>query len=254
MSDRRRRHAAVWQAMLNRLEPRLRASAARCRTAFLREAAGAYQNNGVVPGWVTEAHRRNVTQALTDHYGLVIPRFRSLFLRGFKSHAMRMEVKAAGDLFLALMQEWISREALRKAQMIAATDMEDVRNAIREGVDEGEGTDAIARRIRGVSSMTATRAATVARTETNAAAAFGYIESARDASQTLGVQLRKVWLPTLDQHTRDAHAEMENHPAIPLNEKFTVGGELMDRPGDPSASAANTINCRCSLAVEEATD
>jgi hypothetical protein len=70
---------------------------------------------------------------------------------------------------------------------------------------------------------------------------------------TLGVQMLKEWLPTLDDRTRPAHAAMNGQPPIPLNEKFVVDGELMDRPGDPSASPANVIACRCALGYTEAT-
>lgn len=247
----RRRHNAAWQATLNRLEPRLRVRIARVRTAFLREAADAYEHNTSVPGWVAEKHRRGVKNTLAEHYEQVAPLFARMLDRQVKS---RRTQRKAASRFLERMHEWIGRESLRKAQMIAATDLDDVRDAIHAGIDGGEGTADIARRIRKGSAITAARAATVARTETNAAATFGYAEAARDAEQELGVRLLKVWLPTNDDRTRDDHRTMADHPPIPLNERFTVGGALMDRPGDPSGPPEQVINCRCALAVEEATN
>jgi len=32
-----------------------------------------------------------------------------------------------------------------------------------------------------------------------------------------------------------------------MDEPFIIGGESLDYPGDPSGSAANVINCRCSV-------
>lgn len=68
----------------------------------------------------------------------------------------------------------------------------------------------------------------------------------------------KRWVPTRDDRTRRGpvfdHLAMENYPAIPLDYKFNVSGELMDRPGDPSASPGNVINCRCALIYEEESD
>lgn len=248
MTPDRRHQYRLWQLALDRFELSLRTKSGRARNAYLRTAALAYEANGSVPGWADEKHRRAIQQLLTEHYQKVIPYFGAMSLRQVR----RAEKKQ--NHFAHLTSEWVSTQALRKAQLIAATDRDDVRNAIQNGVDEGLGTEEIARNIRKVSQLTPFRAATVARTETNTAATFGSIQSVRQAEQELGVRMLKVWLPTLDDRTREAHRNMTNHPAIPLDEKFTVGGELMDRPGDPGASAENTVNCRCALAYEEATD
>lgn len=55
----------------------------------------------------------------------------------------------------------------------------------------------------------------------------------------------KEWVAVLDNRTRESHmlADGQN---VPLQEKFLVQGELLKHPGDPSASASNRINCRCS--------
>jgi hypothetical protein len=232
----RRHQYRVWQLALDRFELSLARKARITRNAYLRAAALAYEANGTVPGWADEAHRRAIQAMLTGHYQKVIPYFGAMSLR-----QVRREKKQSS--FFHLISEWVSTQAVRKAQMIADTDRDDVRGAIQGGIDEGLGTEEIARRIRKVSQLTPFRAATVARTETNSAATFGSIQSVRQAEQELGVRMLKVWLPTMDDRTREAHREMVNHPAIPLDEKFTVGGEAMDRPGDPGASAENTVNC-----------
>lgn len=248
MTPERRHQFRVWQLALDRFELALSRSARLARNSYIRAAAEGYAVAGTVPGWLDERNRRAIQSMLSQHYRKVIPYFGDLSLRQVKSR--RFERK--DDLFTSLISEWIATQALRKAKLIAATDRDDVRDAITDGVSEGIGTEQIARRIRKVSQLTPFRAATIARTETNTAATYGSVQSVRAAEQELGVKMLKAWLPTMDDRTREAHQAMANHPAIPMDEKFTVGGELMDRPCDASASAENVINCRCSLAYEEA--
>jgi uncharacterized protein with gpF-like domain len=239
----------AWLLSLDRFELRLRLAQARNRNAFIKEAAEAFDQNGTVPGWLNERHRRRIAATLTEHYEAVIPHFATMARRQIKS---RQVERKQSSTFLAHMHEWIAREALKKARLIAATDAQDVRDAVEDGVTEGLGSEAIARNIRKVTSLTTYRAATVARTETHAAATYGSVESVREAEQELGVRMLKQWLPTTDDRTRPDHAAMADSDPIPLDEKFTVGGSTMDRPGDPSAPPEQTVNCRCALIYVEA--
>lgn len=245
----RRTQLRLWLLSLDRFELRLRVKAARARNAFLKAAADGYADNGAVPGWLVERHRRRLRGELTGHYEAVIPHFGAIALKQVKSR--RIQRKAAASIFQAIMAEWVSREALRKAARIAATDADDVRDAIEDGLGEGLGTEEIARRIRKVSAQTPFRAATIARTETHAAATYGSVESVRLAERELGVRMTKEWLATRDDRTRPEHQAADGQ-RVGMDERFTVGGEPMDRPGDTAASAENVINCRCALAYTEA--
>ncbi len=247
MTDRRRQLRA-WLFAMTRLELQLRLDQSRARNAMIRQAAAQFTKTREFPTFLLLDHRNRTAQNLTAAYQRTIPVFAKLATRQIKSR--RFERKA--DTFDRLTAEWISREALRKARLIADHDRDEVLGAINTGLEEGLGTEEIARNIRAVSQMTRTRADTIARTETHAAATFGSIESVREAEEELGVRMLKVWLPTNDGRARPDHAAMANHPPIPLDEKFTVGGEMMDRPGDPSASAEQVIGCRCALVYEEA--
>lgn len=55
------------------------------------------------------------------------------------------------------------------------------------------------------------------------------------------------WLSAHDQYTRDAHADADGQIAK-KGVKFLVWGERLAYPGDPSGSAKNVINCRCTIA------
>ena len=248
MTDRRLLLRA-WLIAMTRLESQLRADQARARNAMIRQAAKAYLNNGHPPAHVFVAHRTRVKGVIEDHYRRTIPVFAGMALKQIKSR--RIEKKAAQTIHEWLTARWIEREALRKATMIADTDRDDVLGAIETGMSDGLGTAEIARNIRQVSSLTPYRASVIARTETHAAATYGSIEGVREAERTLGVTMLKEWLPTQDARTRPDHLAMAGSDPIAMNEKFIVGGEAMDRPGDTSASAAQTVNCRCAIIFEE---
>lgn len=248
MTDRRLVLRA-WLLAMNRLELILRVEQARARNAMIRSAAKAYASTGSLPSHILLAHRVRVKGVLDDHYRRTIPVFGGMALKQVKSR--RIEKKTAQTMYESLVAEWISREALRKATMIADTDRDDVLGAINNGLSEGLGTEEIARNIRKVTQMTPFRAATVARTETHAAATFGSIESVREAERELGVKMNKEWLATKDDRTRLEHLAADGQQ-VAMGERFTVGGEQMDRPGDSGADPANTVNCRCAIIFEEA--
>jgi hypothetical protein len=72
------------------------------------------------------------------------------------------------------------------------------------------------------------------------------------AAQWAGMSF-KVWMATLDGQTRVEHANLHGH-AVPINNRFIVGGEEADYPGDPILSDAMAANCRCTLVYAETLD
>ncbi len=88
-----------------------------------------------------------------------------------------------------------------------------------------------------------------ARTAVTAAQNAGRMERLHEASD-MGIKVKKKWLATLDNRTRDAHAELDGQEKE-IDEPFEVmvDGKLqkIDYPGDPNADPAMTYNCRCTL-------
>lgn len=248
----RRLYMRQWIAALDRYELLLRPKVARQRNAFIRAAAKNYERNGQVPNHLRTKHEEMLGDILFSHFQKVIPYFGRFTLKDLK-HARRIPERKQ-DGFMVLLMEWARTRALNNASTIADTDIEDVRRAISSGLDGGEGNEQIARGIRAVTGLTPYRAATVARTETHAAATYGAIEESRRLEQEFDIKLVKSWEPTMDDRTRESHREMASAEPIPLNEKFEVDGELLDRPGDPAGSPDNVINCRCAIITEEATE
>jgi uncharacterized protein with gpF-like domain len=57
---------------------------------------------------------------------------------------------------------------------------------------------------------------------------------------------KKQFLATQDDRTRDSHAIADGQ-IVGIDEPFNVGGEELQYPGDPSGSADNLCNCRCTV-------
>lgn len=109
-------------------------------------------------------------------------------------------------------------------------------------LETGMTTEALKGRIEQVASFSEYRADTIARTETVAA----YNAGDREAAAALGEYgpVEKVWLATLDERAREAHADL-NDTCIPVDEPFNVNGYSADGPHDPSLPAGEVVNCRC---------
>ncbi|MET7814203.1 phage minor head protein [Streptomyces sp. NPDC005395] len=99
-------------------------------------------------------------------------------------------------------------------------------------------------------------AATTAVTETTLAESAGAYDAGQSSEQATGQQTaRKRWVALhdpatrqLDDNVREAH-RLADGQEVPLDSPFTVGGETLRYPGDPSGSPGNVINCRCSVSV-----
>ena len=61
-----------------------------------------------------------------------------------------------------------------------------------------------------------------------------------------GVVGRKQWLATNDLRVRPTHRAAAGQ-TVPIEQPFLVGGESGMFPGDPSFSAKERVNCRCTL-------
>lgn len=142
---------------------------------------------------------------------------------------------------------WVAENTGARIVGITQTTQQIVQKVIQQAFDEGLSIAQSQRLIRSkFALMTAMRAERIARTEIVSASNLGSLEGAR----ATGLLLKKSWLATRDDRTRDDHADADGQQ-VGLNENFTVGGELMKYPGDMDASAGNVINCRCALIYEE---
>lgn len=124
-----------------------------------------------------------------------------------------------------------------------------VRDQLVAGVQAGESVEQLAVRIAAAGQLSLPRARTVARTEVNAASNAG----AYSQLAYLGLAGTQEWLATSDLRTREDHA-LANGQTVPLDGVFTVGGWPLRWPGDPTAPASETVNCRCTVAFDLTND
>lgn len=170
--------------------------------------------------------------------------------------------RLSSEVWVAFVQDYIRKNGgVRISQVNNFTKayvLSRLKLILNKGIDEGLGIEAISKlvveNIEEYSGKFAMyRAERIARTEIVGVSNWASLESAR----TSGVSdlIKKKWLVTQDDRTRDTHLAMENHPAIGFDERFTVPKDdgtfdLMLYPGDPDGSAENVINCRCTVVYE----
>ena len=152
-------------------------------------------------------------------------------------------VKAADDVWMRIVSDYVRRYSGSKIRGIEDATLGLVRQALADGVEAGEGTDQLARRVAGTyDAFAGYRAERVARTEVVSASNLG----SRAGALSTGLDLTHSWLATRDDRTRDIHASVDGQTQA-MNDPYTVEGEELMFPGDTSkgASAGNVVNCRC---------
>lgn len=161
------------------------------------------------------------------------------------------------DLFDLFIEEFFAAHGAEAVRRISDTTREQMAALLHQGLEQGKTLPQIAATIRdAIPDISRIRAATIARTETHSAAMF----ASQRTAQTSNLPLMKEWLSVEDHRTRDfgeADGEVDdfshramNGVSVPVNDMFMVPRkdgteEGLLYPGDPNASAANRINCRC---------
>ncbi|MFF9124367.1 phage portal protein [Streptomyces sp. NPDC014889] len=130
------------------------------------------------------------------------------------------------------------------AGQVTATTEQVLRSQIlAHGVAEGESVPELRARLQKVfTNLSGFRATMIARTET----VGGYNQSSFLAALDSGAT-HKTWLATADQRTRETHRQ-ENGNTAAMNKRFTLTKSRW--PADPTAPAAQSIQCRCALTFE----
>jgi len=128
-------------------------------------------------------------------------------------------------------------------QVTATTEQVLRSQLLAHGVADGESIPELRARIQQVfTNLGDYRATMIARTET----VGGYNQASFLAALDAGAT-RKTWLATADQRTRETHRQ-ENGRSVPMNKRFELTKSRW--PADPTAPAAQSIQCRCALTFE----
>lgn len=117
-----------------------------------------------------------------------------------------------------------------------------LQSALTQGILQGESITKIAKRFQNVSGMDERAAIRNARTAMTGAQNGGRLDAMERANEN-GVEVKKGWMATLDDRTRDSHVDLDGEERE-IDEEFSNG--LMF-PGDPEGEPAEVYNCRCRM-------
>jgi uncharacterized protein with gpF-like domain len=175
----------------------------------------------------------------------------------------RQMPKAADDFterLMLMIEEYYRINLLNKAVLfISDTTKKQIEMFLQEADKQGWGVEKTAREIHKTSPITKQRAELIVRTESLKSANAGAMLAAAD----MGIALDKVWISALDNRTRRIPRDKYDHlfmhgVKVPFEQKFVVPSteriEMLEYPGDPTASAGNVCNCRCTIGFEPKKD
>lgn len=129
-------------------------------------------------------------------------------------------------------------EKVIKLEGINDTIIDQLRDTLAEGLEEGEAYAALSKRVEEVYGVAQTRARTIARTEISGSANGGrfLVMKKEGASQ-------HEWVGTGDERERDTHRDEDESDPVDLGDEFPVTG--LKFPGDPDGEVGEIVNCRC---------
>lgn len=170
-----------------------------------------------------------------------------------KSARQKTEIKAFGinEEWLKEIIRYLTERIFEKVIVpISKTNRDLILAKIMEGQEKGWGVDKIAFELE-KPDFSLGRARLIVRTESQIAMNYGR-EVAKSKSRW---ETESVWIAANDHRTRDSHRKVDGD-RVDEGKRFTVpiikngiqiGVDLMLGPGDPSASAGNVCNCRCTM-------
>lgn len=118
-------------------------------------------------------------------------------------------------------------------------------SAITQGILQGESIENMSKRLVRVMGMDYNNAVRNARTATTAAENAGRINS-YERAKSMGIDVKKQWMATLDGRTRHSHRQLDGEVReydMPFSNKLMY-------PGDPNGIPAEVYNCRCTLVAK----
>lgn len=123
-----------------------------------------------------------------------------------------------------------------------------INSAVLQGILQGESMDKIANRLLPIIGNNEASAIRNARTLVTGAENRGRLDSYEELEEQ-GIVLKKVWIATGDDRTREWHLDMDGQE-VDIDEPFIDGhnNELMF-PADPDAEPETVYNCRCSMST-----
>lgn len=120
-----------------------------------------------------------------------------------------------------------------------------VQSVVLQSILQGESLEQTAKRFTQLTEMNYRQSVRYARTATTGAQNAGRVDGYKRAEK-LGVNMKQIWLSTLDSRTRHEHRVLDGQE-VDVGEPFIMDGFKLKYPGDPAAPAHLLFNCRCTV-------
>jgi|GEM_PF-2556154 len=134
-------------------------------------------------------------------------------------------------------KSWLDNKTAIFAEQINSTTFEKLKTEFETSFEIGETRKELVERIEDTyGNITKARAQTIAATEVHGVTQYGTLDAYKQAGLPT-----KIWVSVGDGKVRPSHQSIDGQE-VELNGYFSNG---LNFPGDPSGSAAETINCRC---------
>jgi hypothetical protein len=148
---------------------------------------------------------------------------------------------------IAILQQFLTDKILFKA---SETTKEILLKIISKGIEQGQSVDEIVKALEETTALVS-QSERIVRTEVNRASNIGITE----AGKSFPFEQFKEWISIRDLRTRGADIkDHANHVSMHGQrvdfDSFFIdprNGDTLFQPGDPSAKAESTINCRCTM-------
>ena len=190
------------------------------------------------------------TDIYVDTYRNIGTSFANWYAKSIGSLLKKQDVSGYNDIWEAAFAEEGRKIAGNRVRLVSGTAKATLKKELKRFMQDPE---FMASDVRTKARILRTRfnqysnyqAQRLVRTEATNAANQGTMRSALDIYGKN--ELQKEWITANDERVRSNHA-VANGQIVDFDKKFLVGGEYLDRAGDPRGSAANVVNCRCSIA------
>ena len=161
---------------------------------------------------------------------------------GGKRALATVSTSVSFDVHDPRVEELIKQSIQRFKNEISTVRWERMKDSISAGISDGETVRELSERVRADMGREINNASTIARTETLPR----YHEGQLEGFEQSGVVEKMEWLSAFTETSREEHMLADGQQA-PLGTAFSVGGDMLAYPGDPSGSAENIINCMCDV-------
>lgn len=191
------------------------------RMAHVNETALAYINDKVPDLYIVN---HNAIAPTAKNLGI---NFTIINESTLKNTAMAKELPLPKKLNVAKDKRWNAKK---------------MNSSLLQGILQGESMDKIALRMLPIVDSNQAAAIRSARTMVTQAENKGRLDSYHEL-ENMGTILKKRWVATADERTRESHLEMDGEE-VDLDEAFSNG---LQYPGDPDGDPSEVYNCRCTM-------